>query len=316
MVTIQPIAKEIVTGLQRFETRVAEGVKSRRLLPERLQGHEPQPRSLRRGPEPRTAAAQADHPGRRLRPDRPHGRRGRVHGQRGPRGLPHPDPHARKEHEGLRPHEGRRGRLRAGGQDAPEDGVLLQRNPRRDPLPGAVRADRQREGLEVARLRPRRRHARRRDGFRGPALRQRAAVRLGGHRRRGRALHDRARQGASGQLPAGLELQGLRGRRAAAGAGLRVRQEPADLGRPPDRHVRVDARVAARGPAGRAEVPRLHDRREGPRVPRVLRQRAVPALQADGTQGQARRAPSRACAPRARRPSTTPSSTASTSSPA
>ena len=39
--------------------------------------------------------------------------------------------------------------------------------------------------------------------------------------------------------------------------GFRVRQEPADLRGPRHRHVGVDARLAPRGRAGRAEVPRL-----------------------------------------------------------
>ena len=101
-------------------------------------------RALRRRPEPGAAAPQADGPGRRLRPHRPLGRRGRVHRQRGPRGLQGPDPDARKGLAGLGPHEGPGRGRRARGKDPPEDGVLLQRGPRRDALPGALRADGQR----------------------------------------------------------------------------------------------------------------------------------------------------------------------------
>ena len=70
-ISILPIAKEIVTGLQRFETKRRRGHPGGRLLPERHQGHDPHEGALRRRPEPRAPSAQADHPRRRLRDRRP-----------------------------------------------------------------------------------------------------------------------------------------------------------------------------------------------------------------------------------------------------
>ncbi len=116
-------------------------------------------------------------------------------------------------------------------------------------------------------------------------------LRFGGHRRRRRALHDGHGKGPAGQPPAGVQLQGLRGRRAPGDPGVRVRQEPAALPRHHHRHVGLDARVPARGRAGRPEVHRLLRRPEGPRVRGVVRQRAVPSRQAHRTQGQARPLP-------------------------
>ena len=68
---------------------------------------------------------------------------------------------------------------------------------------------------------------------------------------------------------------------------VRVRQEPAADAGSPGRHVRLDARVAPRGAAGGAVLPRLLHRREGSRVHGVLRQRALSLDEADEPQGPA-----------------------------
>ena len=66
--------------------------------------------------------------------------------------------------------------------------------------------------------------------------------------------------------------------------GLRVRQEPAALASASS--IDTSASMLESLPeaaAGRPQVPRLLDRPEGPRLHRVLRQRAVPPLEADRT---------------------------------
>ena len=102
-VSIQPIAKEIVTGLQRFETKVAEGVHAVDFY---LNGTKVMTRTrapfdadLNLGPLPRKQTIRVVAYG----PNRPHRRRRRVHRQRRQGDLqgPHPDPREGPEASGA-----------------------------------------------------------------------------------------------------------------------------------------------------------------------------------------------------------------------
>ena len=69
-ISLIPIAREIATGLQRFETRTAEGIIAVDFYLNGSEGHDEDARAVRRRPEPRAAPAQAGHPRRRLRAQR------------------------------------------------------------------------------------------------------------------------------------------------------------------------------------------------------------------------------------------------------
>ncbi len=242
-ISLLPVAKEIVTGLQRFETKTSEGVKAVDFY---LNGAKVMTRTrapfdadLNMGPLPRKQTVRVVA----------YGPTGRSVGE---------DEYIVNEGREvfkvriLTPEKGSRvsGPTRVLAAVVVPEGKTLQKlefysNEARvatlyqAPYEQTV-SIKDSKSLE---LRAGRRNARRRRRGRGPALRQRSRLRFRSHGRRRRALHLGHGEGKAGDPPPGLELQGLRRRRAPEDPGLRVRQEPADQRRPVDRHVGLHARI-------------------------------------------------------------------------
>ena len=213
--SLLPIAREIATGLIRFETRTSSNdvaftefyLNNTRVVTKRRPPFEA---DLDLGELPRKHVVKVigySKDGQAIAA-------GRDDPERGARGVPRPDhePEQGGAARGRGPR--RRGPRRARDEAAQEGRVLRERPPRRDALPGAVPAGRRRPEEQGPRVPPRRRDARRRPVDGGRPVLQRAEVPLRGERQGRRALHVGLREGPAGDRPQEGELPGPRGRRS------------------------------------------------------------------------------------------------------